>query len=81
MKKKLPKIALIWLYVDSDKPRVYLDEGQNFKKIIAAFNKQDKAMCDEDDQEGKAHQKWLGFEDFMKSKGCIELDFSSYAAY
>ena len=65
----LPKIRLAWLYEDSDCPYVLLDEGQDFKKIFKEFNKQDQAMIDEPVIEGPAYKAWLGFSDFMKSKG------------
>ena len=72
-KAKLPKVVLIWVYQDEREPVVYLDEGQNFRRLIKQFNKQDAAMVHEDDPEGPAHQKWMGFEEFMEVRGCRML--------
>ena len=76
-----PKIVLVWLYHDSAKPNVFLDEGQDYKKIVADFKRQDEEMCNESDPDGSAHQKWQPFSKFMKSKGCVELKSKQYFAY
>lgn len=65
-----PRAAIVWVYADDDVPVVFLDEGQNFKRLIRQFNKQDAAMVHEENPEGPAHRKWLPFETYMVEHGC-----------
>lgn len=72
-KTKLPKVVLVWVYQDEREPAVYLDEGQDFQRLADQFNKQDADMVHEDDPDGPAHRKWMGFEEFMSHHGCRML--------
>ena len=72
-KAKLPEVVLIWIYQDEREPVVFLDEGQDFRRLIRQFNKQDADMVHEEDLEGPAHDKWMGFEEFMEAHGCRML--------
>jgi len=62
------KLRIVMLYGD-EVDAVLIDEGQDFNKLYKEFDKQFRAMCAESDVNGPAHRAWLGFTNFIKSKG------------
>jgi len=66
------KVRIAKLYEDDDCFCVLLDEGQDFQALYSEFNEQDAPDTNEE---------WLGFTDFMVSKGVKVLDFEEDATY
>jgi hypothetical protein len=68
------KLMVVQIYRDEPVFVTLIDDGQDFKKLFKEFNKQDNPAENED---------WLGFSDFMESKGvqlpsCVTTECLEY---